>query len=417
MLHGGAGGDLTVIIYIVKIRCGRRAASGRKRHRLQVMVLLSVLILTQVVKQHVTTSKTALHLTLKPDSAPTLSQGSNFWTAAPRGFNNAEALDPPLLTDLQRQGVTTLLDWNGHYGATRTQPLVDTTSTIRILGGWQVSARCSAARPIPGCIPSPDTPLCCDANGTRVSCCPAPDWGDIVLRQPSGSLVYRWQLLWQRLDPQVNNSIIPMFVLDNVDYAFVKDANIGTYGQSKAPDNPLEYGVFISDLVRRCIDRYGIGTVSKFWWRVATEPNTGRGGVGEEIAAPDALKISTYVNYYLAVEHAIRHVLPTAIVGPGNFASWWQKGIACNRTTGAHANEGLNIIRPMLAGILARNGSVGFLAMSFYGSDAGNEVGSDTACNRFSGCGYDPRQVSDTQPSCFGGNRRITSKSVCIRRW
>jgi hypothetical protein len=68
--------------------------------------------------------------------------------------------------------------------------------------------------------------------------------------------------------------------------------------------------------------------------------------------------------------------------------------MACNSTTGKHANEGLNIIAPILTGILSQGGSIGFLAMSFYGSDAGNAVGSDTPCPRFSGCGYDPRQAA-----------------------
>jgi hypothetical protein len=335
----------------------------------------------------------ALHLQLKPSTAPALVGGANFWTAGPRGFNNERTLNPPLVTDLQRLGATTLLDWTGPPGAARTQPLVDTTTTIRVLGGWQVSAACQATRPIPGCVPSPEAPQCCMVNGTRVACCPPPDRGDIVVRQPNGSLTYRWQLLWERLDPLVNNSIRLIVVLDNVDYAFVKNASIGKYGQSKAPDDIREYGSFISDLVQQCVDRYGASTASRFWWRVATEPNTGRGGVGQDVTAPDEAKIKAYVDYYLAVEKAIREVLPAAVVGPGNFASWWQTGMACNSTSGAHANEGLNLIGPMVAGILSRNGSIGFLAMSFYGSDAGNEIGSEKPCPRFSGCGYDPRQV------------------------
>ena len=214
-----------------------------------------------------------------------------------------------------------------------------------------------------------------------------------MLRRSNGTLAYRWQLLWERLDPLVNNSIHLIVVLDNVDYAFVKNASVGTYGQSKAPDHLPEYGAFISDLVQRCVDRYGMSTASRFWWRVATEPNTGRGGTGQNVPAPDEAKIETYVDYYLAVEMAIRRVLPTAVVGPGNFASWWQTGMACNKTSGLHANEGLNLIGPMITGILSRNGSIGFLAMSFYGSDAGNEIGSNQSCPRFTGCGYDPRQV------------------------
>jgi hypothetical protein len=182
---------------------------------------------------------------------------------------------------------------------------------------------------------------------------------------------------------------------DNVDYAFVKNASVGKYGQSRAPDpdSVAEYGTFIADLVARAVRRYGRSMVESFWWRVATEPNTGRGGTGQNVPAPQAEKISTYVNYYVAVSAAIRTVIPDAVVGPGNFASWYQMGMACNATTGKHANQGLTLIAPMLTGILAQGGSIGFLAMSYYGSDAGNVVGSESRCARFAGCGYDPRQA------------------------
>jgi hypothetical protein len=161
-------------------------------------------------------------------------------------------------------------------------------------------------------------------------------------------------VLWQRLDPLVNNSIHPIVVLDNVDYAFVADPSIGIYGQSMAPDDLEEYGQFISELVQQCVQRYGQSTAASFWWRVATEPNTGRGGTGQDVPAPAAKKIETYVNYYLAVDAAIRRVLPAAVIGPGNFASWWQKGMACNSTAGKHANEGLNLIAPILTTIVER---------------------------------------------------------------
>ena len=47
----------------------------------------------------------------------------------------------------------------------------------------------------------------------------------------------------------------------------------------------------------------------------------------------------------------------------------------------------------MLKMILAKGGSIGFLATSFYGSDTGNVPGTDSECARFSGCGYDPLQA------------------------
>lgn len=48
-----------------------------------------------------------------------------------------------------------------------------------------------------------------------------PSTGDVVYRAPDGALVMRWNLVWNRLDPFVNNSIQSIIVLDNVPYAFV----------------------------------------------------------------------------------------------------------------------------------------------------------------------------------------------------
>ena len=45
------------------------------------------------------------------------------------------------------------------------------------------------------------------------------------------------------------------------------------------------------------------------------------------------------------------------------------------RGAGKHANEGLNLIVPMLRTILQKGGTIGFLAASFYGNEVGNEVG------------------------------------------
>ena len=334
-----------------------------------------------------------LRLVLDPASAPAFRSGAAFFTAAPNGFNNNLTLVPPLLSDLRRLGEAQLLGWDGVGQALRTEPLVDTVSAIRLLGGWGSAAACEGQAPIPGCVPTPEERRCCARNGTREPCCPPASWSDIAFRQPDGALGHRWPLLWTRLDPLINNSIHPIVVLDNVDYVFVKNFSIGKYGQSKAPDDLGEYGGFITELVTRVVQRYGRARAESFWWRVATEPNTGRGGTGQNLPAPQAEKIETYVDYYVAVCAAVRKVLPQAVVGPGNFASFFQQGFACNSSSGPHANQGLNLIVPMIKGILSKGGSIGFLATSFYGGDHGNIPGSDTPCARFAGCGYDPRQA------------------------
>jgi hypothetical protein len=47
-----------------------------------------------------------------------------------------------------------------------------------------------------------------------------PSKGDVVYRGTTGELVMRWELVWNRLDSFVNNSIPIIIVLDNVPYAF-----------------------------------------------------------------------------------------------------------------------------------------------------------------------------------------------------
>ena len=89
-------------------------------------------------------------------TAPPFPHGAAFFTAAPHGFNNNRTIIPPLLADLQRTGVTDLLGWTGSgaRGASasgggggdggsgaRSEPLADTVTTVRLLGGWSAKAR------------------------------------------------------------------------------------------------------------------------------------------------------------------------------------------------------------------------------------------------------------------------------------
>jgi hypothetical protein len=175
--------------------------------------------------------------------SPRFRQAAAFFTAAPHGFNNNGSLLPPLLSDLQSLGEARLLGWDGVGDALRTEPLTDTVTTVRILGGWGPSRPCREELPIPGCVSTPAQRGCCtnNATGARQPCCSPVQWSDIAYREAGGRLGYRWDVLWARLDPLVNNSIRTVFVLDNVDYVFVRDASIGKYGQSLAPDDLTEY--------------------------------------------------------------------------------------------------------------------------------------------------------------------------------
>ena len=72
--------------------------------------------------------------------------------------------------------------------------------------------------------------------------------GDVVRRDnkyKSGALRLQidWDLLFERLDPFVNNSIHPVIVLDNVPWAFAPpgvNTSAATYGQNMGPQNVTE---------------------------------------------------------------------------------------------------------------------------------------------------------------------------------
>ena len=87
------------------------------------------------------TAPALLELVLDPSTAPPFRNGAAFFTAGPHGFNNNQTLTPPLLSDLQRLGATSLLDWDGVGRALHTEPLTDTITTPRLLGGWSVGKK------------------------------------------------------------------------------------------------------------------------------------------------------------------------------------------------------------------------------------------------------------------------------------
>lgn len=162
---------------------------------------------------------------------------SNFWTAAPMTDRNLDSNETAWLISVKHliaSGDDKLLAWNGN-GGDFTYPLTDTMSTVRLLGGWAntsgVPRGCLVAGHLyPNCTP----PHCCqkEPGGPRAQCCNPVSWSDVVWKNGLG-LGFRWQSLYDRLDGIVNNSIKPIIVLDNVDYAFVKHATVGKYGQNR----------------------------------------------------------------------------------------------------------------------------------------------------------------------------------------
>ena len=123
-----------------------------------------------------------------------------------------------------------MLAWSPPQGAARVNPVADTMSLVRLLGG----------------LGAKDFPPGADVTS-----------GDVVNRSTvTGRLnPIRWDLVWSRLDPYVRNGIQPIIVLDNVPWAFAPagatdpDDPRATYGQNMGPGNVTEYGGFVRELL------------------------------------------------------------------------------------------------------------------------------------------------------------------------
>lgn len=144
-------------------------------------------------------------------------------------------------------GEAALLAWSPPSGAEKVQPHADAQTLVRFLGGLKDF----------------------DASSENATA------GDVVVRGADGTLEgIRWDLVFERLDPFVNNSISPIIMLDNVPWAFAKpSAGSAAYGNNMGPENLTEFAGFVRALARGISARYGTdGTGLAF--RVGTEPNT-----------------------------------------------------------------------------------------------------------------------------------------------
>ena len=158
-----------------------------------------------------------------------------------------------------------MLAWTPPEPAQMINPLADTMTLVRFLGGLKpTDFPAVASQPV-------------DVSQ-----------GDVVFRDAAGALQMRWGLVFERLDPFVNNSIQPVIVLDNVPWCFVSKSawpgpnNEATYGNNKGPDNVTEYGGFVKTLLEGIVARYTLPVVETFWFRVGTEPDTQPGMLKSE---------------------------------------------------------------------------------------------------------------------------------------
>lgn len=220
-----------------------------------------------------------------------------------------------------------MLAWPPPAGAMYVNPLADTMSLVRLLGGL-------GAKHFP---PGADVRS-----------------GDVVNRSAATGRLnpIRWDLVFSRIDPYVRNGVTPIVVLDNVPWAFAPpgvDPAAATYGQNYGPKNVTEYGEFVRALLTGLRKHYSENVASTFWFRVGTEPDTQPGHWNDTNAK--------YAAMYVQVSHALEETLPRAKLGPANFASDGPTRPASWNAT----------IVPMTRAIVAAGARIDFLAASCYG--------------------------------------------------
>ena len=129
---------------------------------------------------------------------------TRFWGSRPHPALSMIA--PGVLLQPDDPNLAVLPSWNGTGGKGLTAPFVDTHVAVRFLGGV-------------GNFSDVTTPNCTD----RVKGLRGPGgvdrlgvWCDLVVRQPDGSLLTRYDLVRSRLDRFVDNGIDLMIILDDV---------------------------------------------------------------------------------------------------------------------------------------------------------------------------------------------------------
>ena len=142
---------------------------------------------------------------------------------------------------------------------------------------------------------------------------------DLVYRDSSSPLQYRWEVLKARLDPYINLGYTDLtLVMDNMPWCFPSVPVIGEYGQMGAPADYQEWYVFMKALCAELKRLYGAEVVKHFRFRMGTEMQDTRRWVGG---------YEGYLQYYDLAAKAVQEELPGVGFGPFN-RSVPQKGEA-----------------------------------------------------------------------------------------
>jgi hypothetical protein len=142
---------------------------------------------------------------------------------------------------------------------------------------------------------------------------------DLVYRNSSGQLQYRWDVLKARLDPYINLGYTDLtLVMDNIPWCFPSVPIIGEYGQMGAPADYQEWYAFIKAMCAELKRLYGEEPVKHFRFRMGTEMQDARRWTGS---------YEGYLQYYDLAAKAVQEEIPGAGFGPFN-RSVPQKGEA-----------------------------------------------------------------------------------------
>jgi hypothetical protein len=141
---------------------------------------------------------------------------------------------------------------------------------------------------------------------------------DLVYRDGTGHLAYRWDLLRARLQPYLANGYTNLtLVLDNLPYCFPKEPRYGSYGQAGPPVDFKEWHAFITALCLELKSMLG-NSANQLRFRVGTE-NNGRERFDGTMAE--------FLQHYDHAAAAVKEVLPGAKFGAFNISGANLKGI------------------------------------------------------------------------------------------
>ncbi len=127
---------------------------------------------------------------------------------------------------------------------------------------------------------------------------------------PDGRLDVDFSGMIAQLRAMLDGGYTPWVVLDNTPYAMVQKPEENTYGNTAPPDDERVWARYVAAAVQAMIDAFGKEQVSKWWFRIGTEPDLYPGhwtGTRER-----------YFEHYDYTVAAVTNLLPDAMIGPGN---------------------------------------------------------------------------------------------------